>query len=79
MVYFQTDVAVTAPVFAHVCHVMTIVPADCEDQLFVLALDLVARPSFMSDDITEHLKMSINNLTSEVYKATLLQKLNQNF
>lgn len=68
----------TAPVFSHVCHVMTVVPADFEDQLFVLALDLVARPSFMKDDISEQLKMSINTLTSEVYKATLLQKLNQN-
>ena len=64
--------------FAHVCHVMTFVPSDCEDQLFVLALDLVSRPSISNDDVTEQLRLSINSLSSEVYKAALMQKLHQN-
>lgn len=64
--------------FAHVCHVMTFVPSDFEDQLFVLALDLVSRPSILNDDVTEPLRLSINSLSSEVYKAALMQKLNQN-
>ena len=78
LVLFQTDSAVTSPVFAHVCHVMTFVPADCKDQLFVLALDLVTRPLVSNDDVSEQLRLSINSLSSEVYKAALLQKLYQN-
>lgn len=65
----------TAPVFAHVCHVMTFVPADCVDQLFVLALDLVGKPSVTDDDIIEQMKLTVNSLSSEVYKAALMQKL----
>ncbi|KAJ7339445.1 Gem (nuclear organelle) associated protein 4 [Desmophyllum pertusum] len=74
----NTDAAVTASVFAHVCHVMTFVPADCMDQLFVLALDLVARPSVSNSDVSERMKRSINRLSSEVHRAALTQKLNQN-
>ena len=74
LVLFQTDEAATALVFAHVCHVMTFVPVDCIDQLFVLALDLVARPSVSN---CEQLKHSINSLSSEVHRAALTQKLNQ--
>ena len=75
---FQTDAAVTALMFAHVCHVMTFVPPDCKDQLFVLTLDLVARPALSNDDVGEQLKLSINSLSSEVYKTALMQKLFQN-
>lgn len=65
-------------VFTHVCHVMTFVPADCMDQLFVLTLDLVTRPIVSNSDISEQLKCSVNILSSEVHKAALTQKLNQN-
>jgi len=75
MVDQTTDAAVTAPVFAHVCHVMTFAPADCADQLFVLVLDLVGKPSVTNDDIIEQMKLTINSLSSEVYKAALMQKL----
>lgn len=78
LVSFQTDAAATALVFAHVCHVMTFVPVDCIDQLFVLALDLVARPSVSNSDVSEQLKYSINSLSSEVHRAALTQKLYQN-
>ncbi|KAL9988358.1 hypothetical protein ACROYT_G002795 [Oculina patagonica] len=73
----MTDAAATALVFAHVCHVMTFVPVDCIDQLFVLALDLVSRPSVSNSDVSEQLKHSINSLSSEVHRAALAQKLNQ--
>ena len=76
-VSFQTNAAVTASVFAHVCHVMTFVPAACVDQLFVLSLDLVARPSVSNGDVIEQLKLSINRLSSHVHRAALMQKLNQ--
>lgn len=78
LVSFQTDAEATALVFAHVCHVMTFVPSDCIDQLFVLALDLVARPSVSNSDMTEQMKNSINSLLSEVHRAALTQKLSQN-
>ena len=61
--------------FAHVCHAMTFVPADCDDHLFILALDLVSKPSRLDNDVTELLKLSINSLSSDVYKTALLQKL----
>lgn len=73
---FQTDPPTAALVFVHVCHVMTLVPADCTDQLFVLCLDLVSRPLVSST--SERLRMAINSLSSEVYKAALMQKLSQN-
>lgn len=75
---FQTSKAVIVSVFAHVCHVMTFVPADCVDQLFVLTLDLVTRPTVSNSDIIEQLKSSVNILSSEVHRAALTQKLNQN-
>ena len=78
LVSFQTDAEATALVFAHVCHVMTFAPSDCVDQLFVLALDLVARRSASNSDITERMKNSINSLVSEVHRAVLIQKLSQN-
>ena len=62
--------------FAHVCHAMTFVAADCDDHLFVLALDLVAKSSKLGG-IREQLKLSINSLSSEVHKTALLQKLYQ--
>ncbi|XP_068734665.1 uncharacterized protein [Montipora capricornis] len=71
----STDVAVTLMLFAHVCHAMTFVPADCDDHLFILALDLVSKPSRLDNDVTELLKLSINSLSSDVYKTALLQKL----
>ena len=67
----------TAGLFAHVCHVMTILPADLTDKVFVLALDLVARLSLLSDDLVDHLKQTIGSLSLEVYKVALMQKLNQ--
>lgn len=73
---FQTDPPTAALVFAHVCRVMTFVPADCTDQLFVLCLDLVSRP--LVSCTSERLRMAINSLSSEVYKAALIQKLSQN-
>ena len=79
MVSFQTSEAVIVSVFAHVCHVMTFVPVECVDQLFVLTLDLVTRPTVSNSDINEQLKRSVNNLSSEVHRAALTQKLNQNF
>jgi len=74
----STSEAVIVSVFAHVCHVMTFVPADCVDQLFVLTLDLVTRPTVSNSDISEQLKSSVNVLSSEVHRAALTQKLNQN-
>lgn len=74
--FFQTDPLIAALVFAHVCRVMTFVPADCTDQLFVLCLDVVSRPLVSST--SERLKMAINSLSCEVYKAALIQKLSQN-
>ncbi|KAK2553229.1 Gem-associated protein 4 [Acropora cervicornis] len=68
--------AVIVRLFAHVCHAMTFVAADCDDHLFVLALDLVAKSSKL-DGIREQLKLSINSLSSEVHKTALLQKLYQ--
>lgn len=68
--------AVIVRLFAHVCHAMTFVAADCDDHLFVLALDLVAKSSKL-DGIKEQLKLSINSLSSEVHKTALLQKLYQ--
>lgn len=76
VLFFQTDPPTAALVFAHVCRVMTLVPADCTDQLFVLCLDLVSRPLVSST--SERLRMAINSLSSEVYKAALIQKLAQN-
>jgi len=70
--------AVIVSVFAHVCHVMTFIPADCMDQLFVLTLDLVTRPTVSNSNIREQLKSSVNILSSEVHRAALTQKLNQN-
>ena len=74
--FFQTDPPTAALVFAHVCRVMTFVPADCTDQLFVLCLDLVSRP--LVSCTSERLRMAINSLSSEVFKAALIQKLSQN-
>lgn len=73
---FQTDPPTAALVFAHVCRVMTFVPADCTDQLFVLCLDFVSRP--LVSCTSERLRMAVNSLSSEVYKAALIQKLSQN-
>jgi len=77
LVSFQISEAVIVSVFAHVCHVMTFVPADCMDQLFVLTLDLVTRPAVSNSDVADHLKISVNILSSEVHRAALTQKLNQ--
>ena len=74
--FFQTDPPTAALVFAHVCRVMTFVPPDCTDQLFVLCLDFVSRP--LVSCISERLRMAVNSLSSEVYKAALIQKLSQN-
>lgn len=74
---FQISEEVIVSVFAHVCHAMTFVPADCMDQLFVLTLDLVTRPTVSNSDISEKLKSSVNILSSEVHRAALTQKLNQ--
>ena len=74
--FFQTDPPTAALVFAHVCRVMTFVPADCTDQLFVLCLDFVSRP--LVSCTSERLRKAINSLSSEVYKAALIQKLSQN-
>ena len=78
LVSFQISEAVVVSVFAHVCHVMTFAPADCIDQLFVLTLDLVTRPTVSNSDIRDQLKSSVNMLSSEVHRAALTQKLNQN-
>ena len=78
LVSFQISEEVIVSVFAHVCHVMTFVPADCVDQLFVLTLDLVTRPTVSNFEIIEQLKSSVNILSSEVHRAALTQKLNQN-
>lgn len=74
--FFQTDPPTAALVFAHVCRVMTFVPPDCTDQLFVLCLDFVSRP--LVSCTSERLRMAVNSLSSEVYKAALIQKLSQN-
>ena len=74
---FQISEGFIVSVFAHVCHVMTFVPADCMDQLFVLTLDLVTRPTVSNCDISEQLKSSVNILSSEVHRAALTQKINQ--
>ena len=55
---------------------MTFVPPDCTDQLFVLCLDFVSRP--LVSCTSERLRMAVNSLSSEVYKAALIQKLSQN-
>lgn len=73
----NTNAMVTASVFGHLCHVMTFAPVACLDQLFVLSLNLVTRPSVSSSDVIERMKMSINRLSSQVHKAALMQKLNQ--
>lgn len=78
LVSFQISEAVIVSVFAHVCHVMTFIPADCMDQLFVLTLDLVTRPTVSNSNIREQLKSSVNILSSEVHRTALTQKLNQN-
>ena len=73
-------------VFCHTCHMITLIPSDITDQLFVLSLDLLGRIEELLTGNTEQVNFEwtnqkaametvIDNLENKDQRQTLMQKI----